>query len=144
LLGGAWGAWIGFSGYLRLPHNADSFATLLASGVFVEFAAIGLVAGAVSAALTGGSAEWLLRRVGMQAAVAVSVATVVCALTLWQAAGVIQTRYPGLRASSRAELQRNPATAVPTPADTRAYSNPCAQPPPTQARERARWDEECR
>jgi hypothetical protein len=30
LLGGVWGAWLGFGGYLRLPQNADSFATVLA------------------------------------------------------------------------------------------------------------------
>lgn len=37
LLGGAWGVWLGLGGALRLPHNADSFGSLIAMGFFGMF-----------------------------------------------------------------------------------------------------------
>lgn len=98
VLGGAWGAWIGFGGYLGIAPNADSFATLLAMGFYVVFAVVGLLAGVVIGGLTGGLVEWLLRRVGVGLAGALIVATVVNVLVLWQVAGFVQAKYPGLNA----------------------------------------------
>ncbi len=98
VLGGAWGAWIGFGGYLGVAPNADSFAMLFAMGFYAVFAVVGLLAGVAIGGLTGGMVEWLLRRVGMGIAGALIVATVVNALVLWQVAGFVQARYPGLNA----------------------------------------------
>lgn len=97
VLGGAWGAWIGFGGYLGVAPNADSFAMLFAMGFYVAFAVVGLLAGIAIGGLTGGVVEWLLRRVGMGLAGALIVATVVNAVVLWQVAGFVQAKYPGLR-----------------------------------------------
>ncbi len=89
VLGGAWGAWIGFGGYLGVAPNADSFAMLFAMGFYAVFAVVGLLAGVAIGGLTGGMVEWLG---------ALIVATVVNALVLWQVAGFVQARYPGLNA----------------------------------------------
>jgi hypothetical protein len=97
VLGGVWGAWVGFGGYLRLPNNADSFGTMLAGGFFGFFALLGFLLGAASAALIGGSVERLLRRSGMGVMGALSVATLVNAIVLWQLVGWVQGRFPGLR-----------------------------------------------
>ncbi len=98
VLGGAWGAWIGFGGYLGIAPNADSFAMVFAMGFYVVFAVVGLLAGIAIGGLTGGVVEWLLRRVGVGLVGALIVATVVNALVLWQIAGFVQARYPGLNA----------------------------------------------
>ena len=97
LLGGVSGAWLGFGGYLRLPQNADSFATVFALGYFSMFAWVGLFSGMVSGALIGGLVERLLRRFGVGIAGAVIMATLVNALVLWQIVGLAQAKYPGLR-----------------------------------------------
>ena len=44
-IGGACGAWAGFGGYFGVCRNADSFASLLASGFFIAFALLGLLVG---------------------------------------------------------------------------------------------------
>lgn len=98
VLGGIWGAWIGFGGYLSVAPNADSFAMLFAMGFYAVFAVVGLLAGVAIGGLTGGMVEWLLRRVGVGIAGALIVATVVNALVLWQVAGFVQAKYPGLNA----------------------------------------------
>lgn len=98
VLGGAWGAWIGFGGYLGIAPNADSVAMLFVLGFYCVFALAGLLAGIGIGGLTGGLVEWLLRRVGMGIAAALIVATVVNALVLWQVAGFVQSKYPGLKA----------------------------------------------
>jgi hypothetical protein len=98
VLGGLWGAWIGFGGYIGVAPNADSFAMLFVLGFYGVFALAGLLAGIVLSGLTGGVVEWLLRRVGVGIAGALIVATVVNALVLWQVAGFIQAKYPGLNA----------------------------------------------
>lgn len=98
VLGGAWGAWIGFGGYLGIAPNADSVAMLFVLGFYCVFALAGLLAGIALGGLTGGVVEWLLRRVGMGIAAALIVATVVNALVLWQVAGFVQSKYPGLKA----------------------------------------------
>ncbi|MDP3091634.1 MAG: hypothetical protein Q8N04_13215 [Nitrospira sp.] len=118
VLGGLWGAWIGFGGYLGVAPNADSFAMLLAMGFYVVFAVAGLLAGIAIGGLTGGIAEWLLRRVGVGIAGALIVATVVNALVLWQVAGFVQAKYPGLNAPA-AKLAVS-STIKSSPA------NPCA------------------
>jgi len=136
LLGGVLGAWQGFGGYLRLPASADSFANLLASGFFGVFAWLGLFAGMGLGALIGGSVEKLLRRFGVGIASALGVATVLNALALWQIAGVVQARYPGLR----------PPAARPAVPSTNSLpsGNACAHPLVMNARERADWELECR
>ena len=98
VLGGAWGAWIGFGGYLGIAPNADSFAMVFVLGFYCVFALAGLLAGIGIGGLTGGFVEWLLRRVGVGIAGALIVATVVNALVLWQVAGIVQAKYPGLNA----------------------------------------------
>jgi len=144
LLGGAWGAWLGFGGYFRLPHNADSFGMLFASGFYVFFAGVGLFAGAASGALVGGLVEWFLLRSGAGTVAALSVATLVNALALWQIGDFVQAKYPGLHADSRVNPQRSNATGTRPPDDKVFYQNPCSAPPPTDTRERASWDAECR
>jgi len=98
VLGGAWGAWIGFGGYLGIAPNADSVAMVFVLGFYCVFALAGLLAGIALGGLTGGVVEWLLRRVGMGIAAALIVATVVNALVLWQVAGFVQSKYTGLKA----------------------------------------------
>lgn len=97
VLGGLWGAWIGFGGYLGLASNADGFATMFAMGFYVVFAVVGLLAGIALGWLTGGLIEWLLRRIGVGLAGALIVAIVVNVLVLWQVASFVQAKYPGLR-----------------------------------------------
>jgi hypothetical protein len=97
VLGGGWGAWAGFGGYLRLPTNADSFGSMLAAGFFGLFALLGLLLGAASGALIGGSVERLLRRTGAGVIGAVSVATLVNAIVLWGLVEWVRARFPGLR-----------------------------------------------
>ena len=152
LLGGAWGAWLGFGGYLRLPQNADSFGTVIALVFFSFFAWVGLFAGMASGALIGGLAETLLRRLGAGIAGAVIVATLLNALVLWRIAGVIEERYPGLRSADAAKPHRESPAGMRSHAGERALPataeppsrNPCANPPPAQSRERELWNSECR
>ncbi|MDP2784117.1 MAG: hypothetical protein Q8O38_05920 [Sulfurimicrobium sp.] len=136
LLGGAWGAWLGFGGYLQLPQNADSFATVFALVFFSFFAWVGLFAGMASGALIGGLVERLLRRFGAGIAGAVCVATLVNVLVLWQIAGFVQSKYPGLRPPAAVRAVTS-TTEVPP-------RNPCAHPPPAHSREREIWNSECR
>ena len=140
LLGGLWGAWLGFGGYLRLPQNADSFGSMLALGAFGVFAWVGLVAGMASGALIGGLSERLLRRVGVGITAALVVATLVNALVLWQVVALVQSKYPGLRppAAKPPASSAAPSTAQPP------IGNLCKQLPPENPRERALWDNECR
>jgi len=152
LLGGAWGAWLGFGGYLALKHNADSFGSFLAFGFFAVFALIGLVTGAASGALIGSLVHAVMRRSGVGMAGAVTMATLVNTLAIWQIADLIQTTYPGLRADGPAKLHlggdpgaRSPAVVAPvssTPGPSSRTS--CSDPPPTQPKERGLWDSECR
>jgi len=97
LLGGAWGAVVGFGGYHGLAHNADSFGTMIAQGFFITTAIIGLIAGILCGVLVGGLTEKLLRYLGVWIVCAVCVATVVNALVIWQLIGIFQTKYPGFR-----------------------------------------------
>ncbi|MBL0226203.1 MAG: hypothetical protein IPQ16_11720 [Geobacteraceae bacterium] len=97
LLGGIWGALLGLGGLLQLPQNADSFGTVFAQGFFIIAACIGLLAGGACGVLVGGLTEKLLLRLGVRAASAVCVATVVNAIVIWQLAGLIQNKYPGFR-----------------------------------------------
>jgi hypothetical protein len=136
LLGGMWGVWLGFGGYLRLPHNADSFATIIALGFFSFFAWVGLFAGMASGALIGGLVERLLRSFGAGIAGAVSVATLVNALSLWQIVSFVQVEFPGLRPPD-AKPPVSSTTRLPT-------ESPCTHPPPAQSREREMWNSECR
>jgi hypothetical protein len=136
VLGGAWGAWVGFGGYLGVAPNADSFAMVFVSGFYGLFALIGLVAGMTSAALTGGLVEWLLRRFGVGLAGAVGVATVVSALVVWQLSDIVQAKSPGLRPPTAKSAVFSPTKS--------SLANPCARMPPENSKEREIWDSECR
>ena len=134
--GGAWGAWVGFGGYFRLGHNADSFAMLFAAGFFVFFALIGLVLGAGASVLVGGWTEALLRRLGMAGASAVVIASLVNAFALWQAASLVWLTFPGLRP---------PPAEQPAPPGAKAIPRqPCATTAPTDPVGRKSWEAECR
>lgn len=151
LLGGIWGAWLGFGGYLRVAQNPDSFASLFALVFFSFFAWVGFFAGMASGALIGGLSETLLRRVGVGIAGSVCAATLVNALALWQIAGFVQQRYPGLRSEDAAKPHRGSAPKARPPAAERPATsaltpptqNTCAHPPPADSRERAMWNAEC-
>ncbi|MDP1769919.1 MAG: hypothetical protein Q8L74_14095 [Nitrospirota bacterium] len=136
VLGGMWGAWVGFGGYHGVTPNADSFAMVFVLGFYSLFALGGLVAGMTSAALTGGLVEWLLRRYGVGLAGAVIVATVVSALVVWQLSVVVQAKYPGLRPPAAKPAVSSPIRSSP--------ANPCARMPPENSKERRSWDAECR
>jgi hypothetical protein len=97
VLGGVWGSWLGFRGYLRLPDNVDSFGTMLAAAYFGFFALGCLLLGVASGALIGGSVERLLRRTGVGVIAAMTVATLVNAIALWQLDQWVQARFPGMR-----------------------------------------------
>ncbi len=148
LLGAACGGWWGLRGLQALPHNADSFATLLAGGVFGLLAWVGLCAGFAIGALAGGASEWLLRRGGLGQASALGLATLLNALLLWQLVSLLHAQFPGLRAPA---AQRATATmpqsslriARPNGAASTAASA-CTQAPPEAPRERKLWDAECR
>ncbi len=146
LLGGAWVAWVWLLGaFHNLPAmGGDSFAPLIVWGFFVFFAGVGLFAGAVSATVIGGAIEWLLRRIGVGIIAAISVATLVNVLALWQITDFIQTKYPSLRAESATKQYRSNDPGQFAPADKGAYRSPCSEPPPTVAKERELWDAECR
>lgn len=152
LLGGVWGAWLGYGGDLQLPHNADSFAMPIAFGFFALFALVGLIVGMASGALIGGLVEILFRRSGAGIGVALSVATLVNALTLWQIICFVQANYPGLSAEEPARQLRSNSLGVQLPAAGRSTSattrpppqKPCENPPPGHPRERELWSSECR
>lgn len=88
-------------------------------------------------ALIGGSVDKLLRRFGVGIVGALSVATPVNALVLWQIAGVVQARYPGLRPPAA-------RPAVPSTNRLPSEKNACTHPPVMNARQRADWELECR
>jgi hypothetical protein len=136
LLGGGWGVWLGFGGYLRLPHNADSFGSVFALAFFSGFAWVGLVAGIAGGTLIGGSVERLLRRAGAGDSAAAMGATLVTVVAFWQVGSLLQAKYPGLRPPD--------ATGAVTPVTSRPPENPCAGPPPEKPGERASWESECR
>lgn len=147
LVGGAWGAWVGFQGISQhyVSHmNSDTAAPIFVWGFFVLFAGVGLFAGAASATVIGGSIEWLLRRIGIGIITAISVATLVNVLALWQITDFVQTKYPGLRTERAEKPHLGKATGALAPADRGSYQKPCLAPPPTDSRERASWDAECR
>jgi hypothetical protein len=138
LLGGVWGFIVGFGGYKSLPHNADSFGTMIAQGFFISTAIIGLFAGMIIAMLVGGLTERVLRLLDMHISTAVCIATAVNGLVIWQLVGIVQHRYPGLRHPVNKSLTDKP---IPKP----QQYNPCAQSPPAEnSKERANWDAECR
>jgi hypothetical protein len=144
LLGGTWGAWLGFRGYFRVYLNADTFAPVFVLGFYMFLGLIGLIAGAASCALIGGLVEKLLRYFGVGIVAALSVATLVNVLALWQIGDFVQAKYPGLSAERAAKPHRNNAPGDLAPADKGSYQNPCSEPPPTDTKERAIWDAECR
>jgi hypothetical protein len=147
LVGGAWGAWVGFQGVFQhyVPDmNVDTAAPVFVWGFFVFFAGVGLFTGAASAIVIGGSFEWLLRRIGIGFIAAISVATLVNVLALWQITDFLQTKYPGLRAERAEKPHRGKTTGAITPAEKGSHQKPCLAPPPTDTRERAGWDAECR
>lgn len=144
LLGGAWGAWLGFRRYFWVHLNADTFAPVFVLGIYAFLALIGLVAGAISCALIGGLVKKLLRYFGVGIITALSVATLVNVLALWQVGNFVQTKYPGLDAERAAKPLRSYAPKEPAPTDKDSYQNPCSEPPPTDTKAREMWELECR
>jgi hypothetical protein len=124
--------------------SGDTFAPLFAWGFFAFFAGVGLLAGAASAAIIGGSIEWLLRRMGIGIIAAISAATLVSVLALWQITEFLLTKYPGLRVEEKVAPHRSKAAVTPAPSEKDSYQSPCTAPPPTDTKERASWDAECR
>jgi hypothetical protein len=118
-------------------------------GGYSVFALIGLFIGIATGALIGGSVEKLLRLLGAGTVTAMSVATLVNALLVWQLVGFVQAQYPGLRSE---EITKSPQRNTRPPvADLPASSNnkfapqqSCASPPPEDPRQRAIWNSECR
>lgn len=140
LLGGAWGAALGFSGVHHLADNADSFGTMIAQSVFIITAVIGLLAGSVCGALFGGLTEKLLLRFGVRVASAVCVASVVNVLLLWLLVGIVQTKVPAFRPVLKPQTVNHESSTA-----SRPSGNPCEQPPPpANSKERKSWDSECR
>jgi len=145
VLAGAWGAWVGFQGlFSQLPHlNADSAAPLFVWMTFGLFGLIGLFVGALLGGLIGRCADGLLRRLGAGIGAALVMASLLTAVVIWQVTGFVQHRYPGLRAPT--VTQDTPAVTPPKgPSDAARSQNPCQASPPTDARDRAAWDLECR
>jgi predicted lipid-binding transport protein (Tim44 family) len=142
---------LGFGGYLRVAQNPDSFATLFALVFFSFFAWVGFFAGMASGALIGGLSETLLRRAGAGIGGAVCAATLVTAFALWQIAGFVQQRYPGLRSENAAKPHRGSTSGARPPAAEHPASsalppptqNTCAHLPPADSKERAMWNAEC-
>lgn len=133
-IGGAWGTWVGFGGYFGVSRNADSFASLLASGFFIVFALLGLLAGVALAGVVGWLVEYGLRRFGAGATTALLVATLASVCAVWQVSDLILDNYPGLR------LPVAPAAA----GANVLPENPCASPAPSDAVARKSWEAECR
>jgi len=145
VLAGAWGAWVGFQGlFSQLPHmNADSAAPLFVWMTFGLFGLVGLCIGALLGAVIGRCADSLLQRLGAGTGAALVLASLLTALVIWQVTGFVQHRYPGLRAPATAQVQRAASPQI-GPPDAAGRPNPCEASPPTDARERAAWDLECR
>jgi hypothetical protein len=97
LLGGAWGAWMGFGGYFGLNANSDSFGSMVALGFFGTFAALGLLAGAAVGAGVGGLVNALARRIGVGIVAAALLSTAVSGVTLWALGSEVQRQFPGLQ-----------------------------------------------
>jgi hypothetical protein len=134
----------GSGGYYGIADSADGFGAMLAQGFFIATGIIGLVAGMTCGVFVGGLTEKLLRYLGVMAAYALCVATVVNALFIWQLIGMVQTKYPGFRPPVN-----NKSNAATKPEETSTNmlrsDNPCAQsPPPPSTKERSLWDTECR
>lgn len=146
LLGGAWGTWVLFRGpYSRMSHmNADSFAPAFVWVFAVFLALVGLIAGAAICALIGVLVDWLRRRFGIAIIAAIAVVTLANVLTLWQIGNFLQYKFPGFRAENVTKHHRKNAPEKVAPADKGSYRNPCLDPPPTDTKELAIWNAECR
>ena len=139
VLGGLWGAWVGYQGSLGIQDNADSFGAFSAHWFFIVLGCAGLLAGMALSALIGIAVTKLLLFLRMHNLPAVFLTTLVWAATLWPIAVLLQTRYPGLRAPA-AEVRA--AKPIDRPADhAEAYT--CKKPPPVGSKERASWQLEC-
>ena len=140
LFGGAWGAWLVVRRLPGVSINGDSFggAAFWMFGLF--FAIIFLIAGAAIAAVLGRLVEWLLRRQGAGVAGAVTVATLVNALAIWQIGELLQANAPGLR--GRVAAKPEPGGAPPR--NQVPPRSGCLDPRPTDAHGATIWDAECR
>lgn len=140
VLGGLWGAWVGYQGSLGIKDNPDSFGSFFAHWFFVIFGFAGALVGMALSAFIGIAAKKLSRLLPMPNLPAVLATTLVCAVTLWQITALLQTRYPGLRAPA-AEVRAG--ESINRPAD-HANAHTCKNPPPVDSKERASWQLECR
>lgn len=133
-VGGAWGAWVGFGGYFAASRNADSFASLLASGFFIAFALLGLLVGIAVGGSAGCLIDYAMRRLGTGRVAALVVATLASLCAVWQVSSLVLGRYPGLRAPVAHAAAG--AKALPR--------SPCTSPAPSDAIPRKSWEAECR
>jgi hypothetical protein len=97
LLGGAWGAWIGFGGYFGLKNNPDSFGSMLALAFFGAFGGLGLLVGAAVGAGVGGLVNAMARRIGVGSVASALLATAVSGAALWALGSEVQRQFPGLQ-----------------------------------------------
>ncbi|MEO5831533.1 MAG: hypothetical protein ABIQ36_13290 [Rhodanobacter sp.] len=133
-IGGLWGSWVGFGGYFGVSRNADSFASLLASGFFIAFALLGLLAGMAVGGLAGWFVEHVMRRLGASTATTLVVATLASLCVVWQVSGLVRGRYPGLRTP----------VAHATPSAKAQPKSPCTSPAPSDPVARKSGVAECR
>ncbi len=133
-IGGLWGTWVGFGGYFGVARNADSFASLLASGFFIAFALLGLLAGMAVGGVAGWFVEHVMRRLGTSTATTLVVATLASLCAVWQVSGLVLGRYPGLRTP----------VAHPTTSANAQPQRPCTSPAPSDPNARKSWAAECR
>lgn len=137
VIGGVGGAWAGFAGYFGVSRNADSFASLLASGFYVAFALLGLLAGMAVAGAAGWFVEQVMRRLGASTATTLVIATLASGCAVWQVSSLMLDRYPGLRAHDVSVEHVTPsAKALP--------ENHCTSAAPSDPIVRKSWEAECR
>jgi NhaP-type Na+/H+ or K+/H+ antiporter len=144
LFGGAWVAWLVVQRLLEMRWNGDSFGSLayLMFGIFLSI--IVFIVGAAIAALLGRLVEWLMRRIGAAVAAAVTLATLVNVLAIWQIGELLQATSPALRATIAEKPTPGFARRAPPQADRDSRRATCRDPRPLKAGEAATWDAECR
>ncbi|MEO5812193.1 MAG: hypothetical protein ABIQ63_08785, partial [Rhodanobacter sp.] len=93
----------------------------------------GLLGGMAVGGVAGWLAEHVMRRLGVNTATTLVVATLACLCAVWQVAGLVLGGYPGMRAP----------IAHPTTSATALPRSPCASPAPSDAMARKSWEAEC-
>lgn len=119
---------------IPVVRNADSFASLVASGFFIAFALLGLLVGMAVGGVAGRFVELVMRRLGAGTATTLVLATLASLCAVWQVSGLVLGRYPGLRTP----------VAHATPSAKAQPQSPCTSPAPSDAVARKSWTAECR